>query len=205
MDRGTIKITTIDQLLNSNKYTKTEDLRIILQMFKLPDKGNKKELVNTLLYKNKDEFEVDELIDMLFTKEELKKICRDFDLDDSGKEKILKASIHEKFPKLRGVRKKPEPLEIPTKKKKKSKEKTSKKKIEPKKAKPLQKTTTVKKTIPSKKLTVTKKPIAPKKTTPVKKTTAPKKKPAVKKTTTPKKAKDAKKKDKKKKSKKKKK
>ena len=71
MDRGTIKITTIDQLLNSNKYTKSEDLRLILQSFKLPDKGNKKDLVNTLLYKNKDEFEVDELIDMLFTKEEL--------------------------------------------------------------------------------------------------------------------------------------
>ena len=95
-EKASRQITTIDQLLYSKKYTKVESLQEILKNINLPFSGNKTQIIERLLDETK--IGVEELINSLFGKNELREICIDFGLPRSGNKDVLIERILRKFP-----------------------------------------------------------------------------------------------------------
>jgi len=90
------EINTIDRLLYSKKYTDVKTLRNKLKRIEKPFSGNKSQLIENLLYKS--EMTVENVIDTIFGKNDLREICLDFDLFVSGYKIELIKRILKKFP-----------------------------------------------------------------------------------------------------------
>lgn len=108
------EIETIDDLLYSKKYTTVQSLSNLLNRLGEETSGNKSELITHLLYET--EISTEDLINSMFSKVDLKEICRDFDLYVSGTKEDLVTRILQKLP-----------LEKPIKAHKKQSKKATKK------------------------------------------------------------------------------
>jgi len=89
-------ITTIDQLLYSKKYTSASRLQRELMTRNLKISGTKDQLIERLLYESGED--VNDILDLLFGKVELKDICREFELPVSGTKDDLIKRILDKLP-----------------------------------------------------------------------------------------------------------
>jgi len=110
-----IPITKIEHLLHSRKYTTVENLQNLLMSLDLKISGTKAQLIERVLYEAHESLE--NLLNYIFGKNELKDICRDFELPVSGKKEELITRILDKLP--------PEFPDKISKEKKVSEEKTS--------------------------------------------------------------------------------
>lgn len=90
------EIKKIEQLLYSKKYMTVEGLQFELISQNMKISGTKNELIQRLLYETKDSLE--DIISFLMTKDDLKEICRDFELPVSGSKDELIERILERLP-----------------------------------------------------------------------------------------------------------
>lgn len=90
------EINTIDRLLYSKKYTDVETLRNILKRLGKSSSGNKSQLIERLLYNS--EKKIEDIIDKVLFKNDLRDICLDFDLLVSGNKEELVKRVLKKFP-----------------------------------------------------------------------------------------------------------
>jgi len=90
------EINTIDRLLYSKKYTDVETLSNLLKRLNKLYSGNKSQLIERLLYES--EMSVENIIDKIFGKNDLREICIDFNLFFSGNKIELTKRILDKLP-----------------------------------------------------------------------------------------------------------
>ncbi len=90
------EINTIDRLLYSKKYTDVETLSNLLKRLNKPYSGNKSQLIERILYES--EMTLENVINKIFGKNDLREICLDFNLFFSGNKIELIKRILEKLP-----------------------------------------------------------------------------------------------------------
>ncbi len=93
-----LKITTLDQLLNSDKYSETSNIWRYMDKMKLDTSGNKSQLVDILLYESG--ISPSEILTKLFTYNNLEYICRNNNFNASGNKQALINTLLDKLPFL---------------------------------------------------------------------------------------------------------